>query len=62
VIRRSRRALLELPNSHSLAGDVDGAATLHRIMAAVADLANTTPPGASALTEYGAPGDVLIEF
>jgi len=29
----------------TLAGDDDGAATWHRIMAAVAELANTTPPG-----------------
>jgi len=29
----------------TLAGDDDGAATWHRIMAAVAVLANKTPPG-----------------
>jgi hypothetical protein len=29
----------------SLTGDDDGAATWRRIMAAVAELANTTPPG-----------------
>jgi hypothetical protein len=29
----------------TLAGDDDGAATWHRIMAAVTELANTTPPG-----------------
>jgi hypothetical protein len=44
VIRHSRRALLELPTSQ-LAGDDDGAATWHRIMAAVTELANNTPPG-----------------
>jgi len=29
----------------TLAGDDDGAATWHRIMEAVTQLANTTPPG-----------------
>jgi len=29
----------------TLGGDDDGAAAWHRIMAAVAELANTTPPG-----------------
>ena len=29
----------------TLAGDDDGAATWHRIMAAVTELANKTPPG-----------------
>jgi hypothetical protein len=29
----------------ALAGDDDGAATWHRIMAAVTELANKTPPG-----------------
>jgi hypothetical protein len=45
----------------TLAGEDDGAATWHLIMEAVTQLANTTPPGASPLTENGAPG-VLIEF
>ena len=39
----------------TLAGDDDGAATWHRIMEAVTQLANTTAPGARALTENGAP-------
>ena len=39
----------------TLAGDDDGAATWHRIMEAVTQLANTTP-GIGALTANGAPG------
>ena len=38
----------------TLAGDDDGAATWHRIMEAVTQLANTTPRGRP-LTENGAP-------
>jgi len=54
VIRHSRRALLQATEL-TLAGDDDGAATWHRIMEAVTQLANTTP-GIGALTANGAPG------
>ena len=43
----------------TLAGDDDGAATWHRIMEAVTQLANNHAPWTGALTANGAPGRPL---
>jgi hypothetical protein len=48
LMRYSEQTLEESaarPDELSLTGDYDGAATWRRIMAAIAELANTTPPG-----------------
>jgi hypothetical protein len=47
ALKESAARAIEL----TLAGDDDGAATWHRIMAAVTELANTTPPGPLHCTE-----------
>jgi len=55
--RYSERALDESAaqaDELALAGDDHRASTWRRIMGAVTELANTTPPGASALTDTGA--------